>query len=271
MKWKCISSIAVAALLGISTSALAGSVTLAPSQDTTLFQNNSNAAFGAGNVIFSGTNSGISARRGIIQFDVAGSTIPTNATITSVQLLLDFQQSAGSGGGTGGGGGGGLTPPANITIGLYDASKDWGEGVAGKNSTSGSGSSAAATGDATWSSNHFGQSTWTNLGGDFSSTASATLTEASASLPTTFTWGSTSQMVADVQSWLTSPSTNHGWFLVNSDETDAQTFISFWSRETSGSGTAPQLQIAFTPEPSTIFAAAGLITLFNRRHRSKTN
>jgi hypothetical protein len=265
MKWKCTSYIAAAALLGISTSALNGSVTLAPSQDTTIFQNNSNAAFGAGNVIFAGTNSAISDRRGILQFNIAGSSIPANATITNVQLTLDFQQSAGTGGGTGGGGGGsGVTPPANITIGLYDASKDWGEGTAGKNSTSGSGSSAAATGDATWSSNHFNQSSWTNLGGDFSPTASATLTEPTASLPTTFTWGSTSQMVADVQSWLNSPSTNHGWFLVNSDETDAQTFISFWSRETSASGTAPQLVVSYVPEPAS-FGLVALIGLLIRR------
>ena len=62
----------------------------------------------------------------------------------------------------------------------------------------------------------------------------------------TYTWASTPQMVADVQSWLNDPATNFGW-LVKGDETTNITAKRF---ESSESGSPPALTINYTP-PST--------------------
>ncbi len=104
-----------------------------------------------------------------IEFNIAGS-VPAGSTIDSVQLTLFLNQVAGSGGGTGMGSG------ASSTIDLFKMSKNWGEGTAQTvspptDSLGGQGQGAAASsGDATWNANFFGTSTWTNPGGDFSST-----------------------------------------------------------------------------------------------------
>ena len=60
-------------------------------------------------------------------------------------------------------------------------------------------------------------------------------------------------MIADVQSWLNSPSTNFGWAVVNSDETDATTFRAFWTKEAPTASLRPELIVSYTPapEPST--------------------
>ena len=76
-----------------------------------------------------------------------------------------------------------------------------------------------------------------------------------------FAWSSAnnSQMIADVQSWLNTPSTNFGWILIG-DESSGQTAKRFNSSESSPQ---PSLVITYTavPEASTIalLGTAGLI------------
>jgi spore coat protein A len=66
-----------------------------------------------------------------------------------------------------------------------------------------------------------------------------------------YTWGSTSGMVADVQSWLNNPSQNYGWIIVG-DESTTQTTKRFATRESTGStggvSWKPRLVVNYTPQ-----------------------
>jgi hypothetical protein len=85
-----------------------------------------------------------------------------------------------------------------------------------------------------------------------------------------FAWTATPLMLADVQTWLNNPLSNHGWLLQGS-ESPAQTGRIFYSREATNPEFAPQLTVTFTPvpEPSAVFLAAiaivGLAMLQPRR------
>jgi hypothetical protein len=255
------------------TSAWADVLTIGANHDTTLFQNNVSNSSGGGPGLFAGTNGATSPRRALISFDLSG--IPAGATITGVQLTLTVGQIAGSGGS------GGIS---TRTIGLFAITSPWGEGTVQSGSTSIGGTGQGFTanpGDATWNSAFNQQIAWQNPGGDFNSTASASLTLTNATPGTSFTWLSTSQLVADVQGWLTDPSKNYGWELINADETDATTFDAFYSREALSvpgvtASQLPSLQITYTastvPEPacSALMATAllGMAAARPRRRRA---
>jgi hypothetical protein len=236
--------------------ASANTVTIGPSQDTTIFQNNVNNSLGGAPGLYAGTNSNtnpFSPRRALIQFDVA-SAIPAGSTINSVQLTLTYGFFAGP-------------PGAGATlmnIDLHRVTASWGEGtVTGGIGLTGIGQGfAAAPGDATWSSRFFGSQSWTNPGGDFVGTISASQLVGSATMDVPFTWGSTAQMVADVQGWLDTPSSNHGWILRGPEEA-VQTGRIFYSREATNPAFRPTLTITYTPvpEPSAIALAAVAIVL----------
>ena len=76
-------------------------------------------------------------------------------------------------------------------------------------------------------------------------------------------------MVADVQGWVNSPSSNFGW-LLKGDESVSGTFRAFWSKEADLMGNGayePRLVINYTsvPEPSSlVLCAEGLLPC--RRH-----
>src|SRR6266568_4581613 len=188
-------------------------------KDNTILQSNVNNSLGAGQAVFAGTSGQASPRRGLIEFDVAGA-IPAGATINSVQLTLYLNSVAG----------GSASSP---TIHLYRLFNDWGEGSAGSsvNGASGVGQGfAAGEGDATWNARHFSATTptlWNTSGGDFAATDSAALAIAGTTLNAPYTWGSTSGMVADVQSWLNDPSSNFGC-LLRGEESRAATLRGFW-------------------------------------------
>lgn len=266
---------------GEFTGVRAATVTLTASHDATIFENafqsggnGATQSNGAGPGMFAGSNSNQSPRRGLLEFDVAGA-LPAGAAINSVQLQLTVGQVAGSGG-TGSGG-----DPFTRTIQLYKLNADWGEGTTGSTATTigGTGQGFPANpGDATWTQNKFGTSSWTTPGalGDANPTPSASTVIPGNSggvnvTNQTFSWGSTAQMVADVQSWLNAPSSNFGWLIKNNNEVDDpntptfnegfQTFRAFFTKEgeARGLGTGPRLLIDYDLAPVPVPAAVWLL------------
>ena len=243
-------------------------VTVDAAQDTTIFQNNVNNSDGGGPGIFVGANGTGSTRRGLISFNVS-SFVPAGAIITNVQLTLTLGVTSAGG-------------PGSATIGLFDLTQNWGQGTNGSTATGigGTGQGYAANpGDATWDAAFYPSTLWNNPGGDHLSSASASLLVSGTTVGTSYNWLSTPQLVADVQGWLNTPTTNYGWELINADETDSNTLYGFYSSESDNAhfgGSAsqvPALEVTYTvPEPAsgslvalTALSLSALIRPFRRR------
>jgi hypothetical protein len=209
-------------LLG-STSALAGIVSLTASKDTTIFSQDDEASNALG-ILFTSPTSGGNIRRSLLNFDVA-EQVPAGATITRATLALTLIEGAG---GTG-----------DVDHSLHRLLQDWGEGTS--STTSGKGA-PATPGDATWRDRFFPNETWSNPGGDFVASPSAMMPIGLT--PGAITWGPTPEMIADVQSWLDSPSESHGWIVLG-DEDSLGTARKFFNRENADPTVRPVLNIEF--------------------------
>jgi hypothetical protein len=203
-------------------------VTIGANKDNTLYESATGAlSNGAGQHFFAGRTFQVSGsiRRGLIAFDIAG-TIPSGATILSVTLTLSMSKSQ----------------PGTHTVSLHRVLADWGEGtsVAGGNEGGGAPSSS---GDATWIHRFFNTSSWATIGGDFSSTASASQSVSGIGM---YTWGPTAAMVADVQGWLNTPSNNFGW-LLKGNESSGGTAKRFDTRENGDPAARPLLTVTYDP------------------------
>jgi len=199
-------------------------ITLNPTKDNTLYESaDGSVSNGAGGHLFSGTNNRGEIRRAVIAFDIAGN-IPTGATISSISLRLNMSRTAGG----------------SATVSLHKVLADWGQGPSEAENNEGGGADSAS-GDATWVHRFFNTETWEKAGGDFSETASAS-TMVGGLGP--YIWGPTSEMVADVQSWLDNPDSNFGWVLIG-DESSNQTTKRFNSMENSIERSRPVLIVEF--------------------------
>ena len=199
-------------------------INIHPIKDNTLYEfdpaegDRSNAL---GNHFFAGETAMGELRRGVLAFDIAGS-IPPGSTILGVTLSLNTSRTASD-------------TPLNVE--LHKLLADWGEGTSVAPGEEGDGA-PATTNDATWRHRFFDTVFWTTEGGDFSATVSATQSVGAIGM---YTWSS-SQMVADVQSWLNDPASNFGW-LVLGDESEIATAKRFDTRE---SASQPVLTIQYT-------------------------
>jgi len=213
-------------------------VTIGASRDNTLYESATGAlSNGAGEHFFAGRTGQLSnsIRRGLIQFDIAGS-IPAGATIESVELTLNMSKTP-------------LGAGAR-TISLHAVTADWGEGTSDDIGNEGSGVASTA-GDATWIHTFFDTDFWGTDGGDFSGVTSASV---SANALGFYTWGSTTAMVADVQGWLDTPGSNHGW-LLQGDESAGSTAKRFDTRESLTPSVRPSLRIVYSVPCSCPFQA----------------
>ena len=209
---------------------MAGTVSLAPVQDTTLIETGDGSLADArGPYLRVGrTNQGTgsSIRRALLTFDVAGS-VPRGARVVSATLILyKF---------------GGTPGPIDVT--LHRVTADWGEG----SSSFGGGQGAPATpGDATWLHRFHNPAavgdspSWSDPGGDFEA-ASASSTIGGSGY---YAW-SDPQMVDDVRSWLKSPPINPGWVLIG-DETSGGSVQSFTSQDNDTAAQHPLLLVEYT-------------------------
>lgn len=200
--------------------------TFGPSKDNTLYEELDGAlSNGAGPYFFVGSTNQASntLRRGLIRFDITG-TIPAFAAVVSATLHLTMSQTA--------------TGPQPVR--LHRATADWGEGASNA-SGSGGGGAPALPGDATWVHRFYATEFWGAAGGDFVITASATTTVGAVG---TYAWGS-ADVISDVQSWLSAPATNYGWFLLGNEST-LMTAKRFNTKEHMTPSTRPALVITYT-------------------------
>jgi hypothetical protein len=202
-------------------------INITPSKDNTLYEYDpaegdmSNAL---GFHFFAGETAMGELRRGVLAFDIAGN-IPPGSTITAVTLSLNMSRTP-------------LDDPR--TVELHKLLADWGEGTSMASGEEGDGAPATPN-DATWRHRFFDTIFWTNEGGDFSATVSASQSVGPLGQ---YTWSS-AQMVVDVQSWLDNPASNFGWLALG-DESTILTSKRFDTRE---SASPPVLTIQYIPGP----------------------
>ncbi len=206
---------------------------LPPSKDNTMYEEG-NLSNGKGAHLFAGTTGdpgGNARRRALLRFDL--SSVPSGATLNSAALALTLTNQVSQ----------------DLDFTLHKVTADWGEGNSNAGEPGGKGI-AAQTNDATWLKRFYSATSWATAGGDFVATASATHNVGSTLSDPHPTWSS-AQMLADVQSWITTPSTNFGWEL-RGDETTGYSAMRFGSRENSTAATRPKLTLAYlsTPQPT---------------------
>lgn len=259
LKVRWFAGLVVAALaLGAPQGADALTITLFPSKDNTLYEDaTGQLSNGAGDHLFAGRTGIVTnaVRRGLIAFDLSG--LRPDAVITGVELTMHLSRS---------------NDLAGQSVALHRLLADWGEGAsdAGLVFTGEEGFGApAAAGDATWLHRFFDPANpalnlWNSPGGDFASTASASVLAGAVPLGgIDITWASTAGLVADVQGWVADPASNFGWLLLG-NESQNTTTKRFDTRE---SAFVPRLEITFVPEPSSglLLALALAGTLAARR------
>ena len=197
--------------------------------------------------MFVGKTAGGSIRRSLLAFDLTA--LPEDAVIDSVSLTLFVSQ----------------TNSGLFTHTLHRALADWREGTSDAGGRGGGGASVTA-GDATWIHTFYSNSFSSAPGGDFVSTASASLPMGGEDQA--YTFASTPQLVDDVQSWLGTPAQNFGW-LIRGDESGGGTAKRLDSSENSIPAHRPVLTVAYTvPEPSAALSLlGGAGVLLSRRLR----
>ncbi len=192
--------------------------------DNTLYESATGAlSNGAGQFCFVGTTSMGTRRRAVMSFDL--SSIPAGSQILSATLTVNLSQVP--------------MAPTPTTVELHRLTAMWGESTSDAGTPGGNGT-AAAVGDATWIHTESPGSLWATVGGDFVASASSTIPVNAVG---SYTWGSTSGMVADVQGWIDGVSGNFGWLLMG-DETANQTARRFDTREHT-TATAPTLSLIY--------------------------
>jgi hypothetical protein len=223
---KILFSLVIGIMLGGAPSlAIAQLANINPIKDNTLYEFDAvegDVSNALGNHFFAGATGTGELRRGVLAFDIAGN-VPAGSTILGVTLSLNMSR----------------TPTGTArTVELHKLLADWGEGTSVAPGEEGEGAPATPN-DATWRHRFFDTIFWTTEGGDFSVTVSASQSVGPVGV---YTWSS-SQMRADVQSWLDDPASNFGW-LVLGDESEIATAKRFDTRE---SASPPVLTIQFRP------------------------
>ena len=197
---------------------------LEPDQDATLIEwPDGTLANGQGFLFVGRTGqSQRSIRRGLLRFDLAAA-LPAGAWITNAELTLTLT-------------------PSNDTlsvIGLHPVLAPWTEGPS---FSGGGGGAVALPGDVTWLHTSYDTALWSQPGGDFDAVPSSDAIVADAPLQV---WPATPELLADLQSWLDDPASNHGW-LLRGNEAVPSTAKRFTSREGADPLARPQLFIEYT-------------------------
>jgi len=205
-------------------------VTLAPSADAEMRQQDSLSNFGTNATAVSGALGDTALnvlRRALFRFDVAA-VVPTNATVEAVTVQFNVVKIP--------------STPASSTFGLHRLLQSWSET------------------EVCWSS-RIGFVAWNSPGASGANDAVATPSSTVfVSGINTYAFTSTTDLVADVQAWVNTPSANHGWLLKSASEDTGYTARHFATRE---NGTdAPVLTIQYSaPTPPAPAAPPNLFGL----------
>jgi len=226
-------------------------VTIQPSAaDAFIYSADPNHPYGAQTTIMTyAYKTTLYIMRSPIKFDIA-SSIPAGATITSAKLYLRYYGYNISDG------------TENAIIGLHKVqqspARDWVEA------------------QVTWNSYKTG-SAWTNAGGDFSGTASASATVPKTPTGVWIEWTS-DQLKADVQDFLDNSSTNYGWVLKDSNEgwgSSPPTYRirEFLSNNCGDPSLKPKLVVTYVINPPTVTTqdADGVTTTTATLHGNVTD
>lgn len=206
-------------------------VDLEPVKDNTLYESElGTVSNGKGQFLFAGNTGNGDARRALLAFDVAGN-IPASATILSATLTLNMSRSM----------------AAESPVAIHAVAKDWGEGESDAVGEEGAGATATS-GDATWLHTFFDTATWTQPGGDYNPTATATTAVSGVG---SYSWQSPA-LVADVEGWLAAPETNFGWIVIG-NESAATSAKRFDSREAANAENRPRLTITYEADVTQVF------------------
>lgn len=204
-------------------------VMINPGKDNTLYEHAAGAlSNGAGKYFFAGKTGAGAIRRGLLQFDLIG-FVPPTSTVIEVTLTMNMSR----------------TITGEHDVSLHRLLSDWGEGDSAAPGEEGGGTTASP-GDATWLHTFFNTSFWNAAGGDFVATPSASEPVNALGF---YTWGSTPEMVADVQSWVDDPSANFGWILVG-NESLSSSAKRFDSRQNLTPANRPVLTVTYMPPTS---------------------
>jgi hypothetical protein len=188
--------------------------TLTPSADTTISEDNAAKADGVTGHMIVGHLDPFHANvmaRGLLRFDL--SSIPGNATVSSVALRLAVIASASAG---------------NDTHVLNALSRDWDEATASWVST--------------------GWESWEEGGGDFDPTADRSVSVGGIG---EVIFASTPSLIARVQGWIVNPSENHGWMLRSLSEVGDRNARRFATRDAATD--QPLLTVEYTVPPQADF------------------
>jgi glucose/arabinose dehydrogenase len=186
-----------------------------------------------------GSNFGPYNRRGLIAFDL--SPLASGSVVTGAQVKLALDRP-------------GPGAPGSM-ISLHRLNETWGEGTSSNPLGQGYGAPATAN-DATWTRRFYNTLSWTTPGGSYAGTSSAS---AAVGDPGPMTWGSTAQLVADVQGWINAPSSNAGWIVIG-DEVNETTACRFHSKDSFG--TPPSLEVTYAAPPALTNYESWLQTYF---------
>jgi hypothetical protein len=206
---------------------------LAPVADSTIFSklqggtSYDTISDGGPNVWVSTTGSDV-VRRGLLRFDLSG--IPQGSRITSAELKLTQ-----------------LRARAGHVITVHKVLASW-QAAASTAGDFGQGTTALP-GDVTWSHRSHPTQPWAQRGGDHVAQAS-TAVNVSATSTFTYTWPSTPQFLADVQSWVDQPASNHGVILIG-DEVNSYGAKRFAGAEFDDAEVVPMLVVDWTPPEPT--------------------
>lgn len=244
-------------LLGIAggwgSAARGATLTFHPSIDNSIYSE-ADRSNGLGSLYVGKLPNG-NVRRALLQFDLLGGGIPAGSIISAVTLVLTQTKHSNA------------LIEATQTFELSVLLDAWGEGT-----SFGTGPGGDPTpGDATWHHRFYNTSTWTVPGGDFSSTASGTVVLGMDDI--SYTFNSQTGLVADVQRWIDTPSSNFGWILRASGDGQPGAAVSgrvFGSGETIGA--EPILTVIFSPAPEpdalSLLGAASLLASGKRFRRT---